>query len=118
MFYIKEVYWSDEAFSSRYFRIFSQRTHTFDCYLVYCYMRIDIYTIFTNIVNRKQFKSSTVDCFKVMVKKNNEVPVTMNRLVLVIKNKKRKEILYLNAFGYRPYQNDKQILKIKQMATV
>ena len=44
--------------------------------------------------------------------------MTMIRLLLVIRNKNCKGILYLYAFGYRPYRNDKKILKIKQMAAV
>ena len=55
-----QVFWSDEAFPSRYFGIFLQRTHQFYYYLVYCYM-------FTNFVNRKKLKSNTVGCFKTMV---------------------------------------------------
>ena len=39
-------------------------------------------------------------------------------IVLVIWNKKCKEILYLYTFGYSRYQNDKKILKIKQMSAV
>ena len=66
---IKGVFWSDEAFSSRYFGIFLQRTHQFYYYLVYCYMFIDVSTIFTILANRKKLKSNAVDCFKVIVKK-------------------------------------------------
>ena len=44
--------------------------------------------------------------------------MTMIRLVLVNRNKKCKDILNLYAFGYRPYQNDKKILKIMQIAAV
>ena len=53
-----------------------------------------------------------------MVKKKHGVMVPMIGLVLVIRNKKWKEILYLYACGYRPYQNNKKILKIKQIAAV
>ena len=48
---------------------FLQRTHKLYYYLIYCYMFIDVSTIFTNFVNKKKLKSNAVDCFKVMVKK-------------------------------------------------
>ena len=58
----------------------------------------------------KKWKLNAVDCFKVMVKKKHVVTVTMIGLVLVIRNKKWKEILYLYACGYRPYQNCDKII--------
>ena len=50
----------------------------------------------------KKLKSNAVDYFKVMVKKKHGVTMPMIGLVLVIRNKKWKEILYLYACGYRP----------------
>ena len=67
---------------------FLRRTYKFYYYLVYCYMFIDVSTIFTNFVNRKKLKSNAVDCFKVMVKKKHGITVPMIGLVLVIRNKK------------------------------
>ena len=50
-----------------------------------------------------------------MVKKKYGVKVVpIIGLVLVIRNKKWKEILYLYACGYRPYQSNKKYWKLSK----